>query len=110
MDNFYSLLIIGSLIVLLILQFDIQQRRKVKKVLKQTNDVQPLLMIQSMNQKIDKINRALATSINSSKIETQLRKSTEDYNAGRIDMQLYNKHLNELVKRAEARREPAVAY
>ena len=110
MDNFYSLLIIGSLVVLLILQFDIQQRRKVKKVLKQTNDVQPLLMIQSMNQKIDKINRALATTLNGDKIEAQLRKSTEDYNAGRIDMQLYNRHLNELVNRAESMREPAVAY
>jgi hypothetical protein len=110
MDNFYSLLIIGSLVVLLILQFDIQQRRKVKKVLKQTNDVQPLLMIQSMNQKIDKINRALATTLNSDKIEAQLRKSMEDYNAGRIDMQLYNRHLNELLKRAEAKPEPAVAY
>lgn len=109
MDNFYLLLIIGSVVVYLILQFDMQQRRKVKKVLIQTNDVQPLLMIQSMNQKVEKINNALRNYVPGNKIEVQLHRSTADYHTGRISMEVYNSHLNELLKRAEARQERVFA-
>lgn len=100
MDSFYFFAILGSAVVILILFFDGQQRKRVKKTLKQTNDVEPLLMMQNMDRKIEKLNRILNTL--DAKLERQFHKSAADYKAGRIDMDTYNKHLNELLRRAEA--------
>jgi uncharacterized membrane protein YhiD involved in acid resistance len=99
MDSFYFFAILGSVAVFLILHFDKQQRRKVKQTLVQTNDVEPLLMMQNMGQKLDKLHQIMSTV--DAKIEQQFHKSTADYKAGRIDMSTYNKHLNELLHRAE---------
>jgi hypothetical protein len=100
MDSFYFFVILGSVAVFLILYFDKQQRRKVKKTLMQTNDVEPLLMMQNMGKKLDRLNQIMGGG--DSKIERQFHKSTADYKAGRINMSTYNKHLNELLRMAEA--------
>jgi uncharacterized membrane protein YhiD involved in acid resistance len=100
MDSFYFFAILGSVLVFLIIYFDTQQRRKVKKTLVQTNDVEPLLMMQSLGQKIDRLNQIMHSA--DIKIETQFHKSTADYKAKRININTYNKHINELLRRAEA--------
>ena len=101
MDSFYFFVIIGSVVVFLILQFDKQQRSRVKKTLQQTNDVEPLPMMQGLGQKLDRLNKALSNA--DANIEQQFHKSTADYKAGRISIDIFNKHLNELLYRAEER-------
>ncbi|NHA04078.1 hypothetical protein G7092_09735 [Mucilaginibacter sp. HC2] len=101
MSFFYFFLVIGSVIVYLILRFDKQQRRKQKMLLKQTSDVQPLLLMQSLGQKLRRLNEALAQNVAKSEINAQLKKITADYNCGRITIQVYNSRLNELLQRVE---------
>ena len=100
MDSFYFFVIIGSVAVFLILHFDKQQRNKMKKTLSKTRDVEPLLMMQSMGQKLDRLNKVLSNA--DANIEQQFHKSTADYKAGRISIDIFNKHLNELLRKAEA--------
>ncbi|GAA3994509.1 hypothetical protein [Mucilaginibacter dorajii] len=101
MDSFYFFAILGSVVVVLIIYFDTQQRRKVKKTLVQTNDVEPLLMMQSMSQKLEKLNKAIKQAGSVPKIEAQLQKSTADYKSGKINMDTYNRHLNQLLHMTE---------
>lgn len=101
MSFFYFFLVIGSVIVYLILRFDKQQRRKQKMLLKQTSDVQPLLLMQSLGQKLRRLNEALAQNVAKNEINAQLKKITADYNCGRITIQVYNSRLNELLQRVE---------
>jgi len=94
--------------VFLILQFDKQQRRKVKKILNQTSDVQPLLMMQCLGQKLNKIHTVLTTNGYNrndvkQEIEAQLQQLTNDYNCGRISIQTYNNKLSELLERVGVR-------
>jgi hypothetical protein len=98
MDYFYLFLVAGSILVYLILQFDKQQRRRVNNILKQTRDVEPLLMMQCLNGKINKLNNALITGNAETLTAEQLRKLTTDYNYGRINMQTYNDELSELLR------------
>ncbi len=101
MDSFYFFAILGSIVVILLIYFDTQQRRKVKKTLAQTNDVEPLLMMQSMNNKLEKLNNAIKKVGSVPEIEAQLQKSTTDYKSGKINMDTYNRHLNQLLSMAE---------
>jgi hypothetical protein len=101
MDSFYFFAILGSVAVVLIIYFDARQRRKVKKTLIQTNDVEPLLMMQSLNQKSEKLNDAIKQAGSVPKVEAQLQKSTAAYKSGKINMTTYNKHLNELLRMTE---------
>ncbi|WP_183560931.1 hypothetical protein [Mucilaginibacter sp. SP1R1] len=103
MDHFYWFLIAGLVLVYLILQFDKQQRHKANTLKKQTNDVQPLLLMQSLGRKLNRLNEALTMAKTGGHIEDQLKKITADYNCGRIDMQTYNNRLNELLQKAEAK-------
>lgn len=104
MDAFYIFATLGFVAVFLILHFDKQQRRRVKETLIQTSDVEPLLMLQSMGQKIERLNKALIQIESPQYIEQQLRKSTADYKAGQISINAYNRNLNELLSRVEVRR------
>lgn len=98
MSFFYFFLIIGSVAVYLILRFDKQQRRKQRALLKQTNDVQPLLLIQSLGQKLNRLNEVLVQNSTESEIGNQLKKINTEYNCGRISIQAYNNQLNELLQ------------
>jgi hypothetical protein len=62
MDYFYLFLIAGLGLVFVILQFDKQQRRRVDSLLKNANDVQPLLMQRYMDQRLNKINAELTAN------------------------------------------------
>jgi hypothetical protein len=101
MDAFYFFAILGSAAVFLILHFDKQQRRKVNKILHQTSDVEPLLLMQSLGQKLDRLNNALNKTAAPVNIEQQLHKFTSDYKSGRISITTYNKHLSELLRTVE---------
>ncbi|MEO3408034.1 hypothetical protein AAFN85_29220 [Mucilaginibacter sp. CAU 1740] len=111
MSYFYIFLVGGSALVFLILQFDKQQRKRVNTLLKSTNDVQPLLMMQRMGQKLSEINTVLTASTHNTdvpanvkrEIELQLRQITYDYNNGHISLQAYNNKLSDLLEKAGAR-------
>lgn len=101
MSFFYFFLIIGSVAVYLILRFDKLQRRKQKTLLKQTSDVEPLLLMQSLRQKLSCLNEVITQHSAKTEIGDQLKRISTDYNSGRISMQAYNNELNELLKRME---------
>ncbi|WPU96519.1 hypothetical protein SNE25_13425 [Mucilaginibacter sabulilitoris] len=103
MDYFYLFLAMGLIVVYLILRFDEQQRRKVSTMLKQTSDVQPLLMMQSLGLKLNRINEALKSAPEGDEIQNKLSRITTEYNSGHINMQTYNKQLNDLLQMVEAR-------
>ena len=102
MSFFYFFLIIGSVVVYLILRFDKLQRRKQKTLLKQTGDVEPLLLMQSLRQKLNRLNEVITQHSAQNEIGDQLKKISTDYNCGRINMQAYNNQLNDLLKRMDA--------
>ena len=102
MSFFYFFLIIGSVVVYLILRFDKLQRRKQQTLLKQTSDVEPLLLMQSLRQKLNRLNEVITQHSAQNEIGDQLKKISTDYNCGRISMQAYNNQLNELLKRMDA--------
>jgi hypothetical protein len=101
MSFFYFFLIIGSAAVYLILRFDKVQRHKQKMLLKQTNDVEPLLLMQSLKQKLNRLNEVRTGQSAKNEIGDQLKRINTDYNSGRISMQAYNNELNELLKSME---------
>ena len=101
MDAFYFFVILGSAAVFLILYFDKQQRRKVNQILRQTSDVEPLLLMQSLGQKLEKLNSAFIKTATPSNVEQQFQKVTSDYKSGRISISTYSKHLSELLRMVE---------
>ena len=106
MDYFYLFMIAGLGLVFVILQFDKQQRSRVNLLLKNANDVQPLLMKRCMDQKINKINAGLtvdnchAHMRDNAKqnIGASLQQIAGDYHAGKISLPVYNDKLGELLE------------
>ncbi|PWK79994.1 hypothetical protein LX99_00455 [Mucilaginibacter oryzae] len=108
MSYFYIFLTGGSVLVFLILQFDKQQRKRVNTLLKSTNNVQPLLMMRSLGEKLDRINTVLTANAyqvampdsTKQEIELMLKQTTSDYHKGHISMQVYHNKLSELLEKA----------
>ncbi|WPU97261.1 hypothetical protein SNE26_14635 [Mucilaginibacter sp. cycad4] len=106
MDYFYLFMIGGLGLVFVILQFDKQQRSRVNLLLKNANDVQPLLMKRCVDQKFNKINAGLTTDTYHThmrndakqKIEASLQQIASDYNTGKISLPVYNDKLGELLE------------
>jgi len=106
MDYFYLFMIAGLGLVFVILQFDKQQRSRVNLLLKNANDVQPLLMKRCMDQKISKINAGLSADTchmnirndAKQKIGTNLQQIADEYHAGKISLPVYNDKLGELLE------------
>ncbi len=106
MDYFYLFMIAGLGLVFVILQFDKQQRSRVNLLLKNANDVQPLLMKRCMDQKLNKINAGLTADTyrahmyndTKRKIEANLQQIAGDYHAGKISLPVYNDKLGELLE------------
>jgi hypothetical protein len=112
MENFFYFLVIGGTIVFLILWFDKQQRRKVKKVLKETKNVQPLFLLKSTEEKLSMLNAILyghpsrevhvANPINLTEsarqmLSAQLGSCIQDYNGGKITLKAYHNALKGLL-------------
>ncbi|RFZ85599.1 hypothetical protein DYU05_08380 [Mucilaginibacter terrenus] len=79
-----------------ILQYDKQQRNKMKKILTQTQDVQPLFMAKAINNKIKKIKPEL-NAADRTDIAKQLDELVENYDRGRISLPDYCHKLNDLL-------------
>ncbi|RYX99663.1 hypothetical protein EON78_03115 [bacterium] len=60
MDNFYLFLGVGAFLIYLILQFDKEQRRRLKRISKLSRNVEPLLLQQSVGKKLSVLQSALA--------------------------------------------------
>lgn len=61
MNFFYLFLIVGTIIVLLIMQYDRQSKKKVNAILRANKNVPPLFMLRSAELKVTAITTALNT-------------------------------------------------
>ena len=115
MESILLLLILAPTALFLILKFDTKQNRRVKKVLKETNNMEPLFLLRATEQKLKVLNTQLygniamiANGTHSGRINinegarqmltSQLSKLTSDYNAGDIGLKEYNSRLNEMIQ------------
>jgi len=132
MDYFYYFLVAGAAIVILILQFDKKQTAKLNMVLKEAKSVPPLFLLRATEQKIVTLKAALHTKHNAINMavvssDNALQHATADnvkdltyqrlkilsarYNNGQIDIETYNKKLDELLDQLNGHPEKyALAY
>ena len=110
MDNIYLFAAAGVVIVLLIIQYDITQRKKLKKVLKKTRNVEPLFMMQSAGQKLTTLKAAMAEFESKmsnygldmqaenvlNKITAKLEETMAAYNNGQVTLSEYYDMLSKL--------------
>ncbi|MGZ3752032.1 MAG: hypothetical protein ACXVB0_18855 [Mucilaginibacter sp.] len=61
MNYFYLFLVVGVVIVFLIIQYDIQNRKKVNAILRANKNVPPLFMLRSAELKVNAIRAAINT-------------------------------------------------
>jgi hypothetical protein len=104
MDNFYLFLGVGAILIYLILEVDKQQRKRLKNVLKHSTKVEPLFLIQSAGNKLNKLQSALAGIENSANsnmpyknITKQLKETVAAYNAGKLPVDTYHSKLEDLI-------------
>ncbi|MCC8409833.1 hypothetical protein LJ707_12925 [Mucilaginibacter sp. UR6-1] len=89
----------GAVILILILIFDIRQRRKFNTILKQSNGVEPLLMKQTAATKLNKLQNVLSAvqSANTAlynKVSQKLDETMHDYNTGKMPLPEYTNRLD----------------
>lgn len=89
----------GAVILILILIFDIRQRKKFNTILKQSQDVEPLLMKQSAAKKLSKLQNVLQTTRSANmalynKVSQKLDETTRDYNTGKMPLPEYTNRLD----------------
>jgi len=104
-----------SALMFMIMMFDVQQRRRVNKILKNTRDVQPLFLLRSTEEKLRQLNTILygnmPTGINGvpsgrvtmnegarQLMASQLGKLVSDYNARQVSLKFYNNKLGEMLQ------------
>jgi len=112
MDVFFYFLVIGLVIVVMILQFDKQQRRRVSKLNREVSGVQPLFLLKSAEQKLASIKTMLYGDLTSNGlsgrlnmneaarqyIASQLDEVVNSYKSGQINLNDYQQKLNGLQK------------
>jgi hypothetical protein len=92
---FLYVLILGSVIAYLVLKFDRKNRRKVSRLLIQTNSVQPLFIEQAAEDNIQTLTVASTTHKADFKfVEKQLDELVQEYDHGRITLPEYCNRLN----------------
>lgn len=114
MESILLLLILAPTALFLILKFDTKQNRKVKNVLKDTHNIEPLFLMRAAEQKLKELNTQLygnialiANGAHSGRINinegarqmltSQLSKLISDYNSGELNLKEYNSKLGEMV-------------
>lgn len=97
--TFVSFAVIGSVIVYLILLFDKKQRRKLKTILSQTGDVQPLFMQRAANDKLHTIKKICETDAAKARslATRQLDELVAEYDSGKLSLPDYCNRLNRLL-------------
>jgi len=115
MESILLLLILAPTALILIFKFDSKQNRKVKKVLKDTNNIQPLFLLRAVENKLNELNTKLygniallANGAHSGReninegvrqmLTEQLSKVVSDYNNGQLSLKDYNTKLGELLQ------------
>ena len=115
MESVLLLLILAPTALFLILKFDTKQNQKIKKVLKDTHNIEPLFMMRATEQKLRELNTQLygnialiANGTHSGRINmnegarqmltSQLSKLTSDYNSGELSLKAYNSKLSEMIQ------------
>lgn len=115
MEGVLLLLILAPAALFLILKFDTKQNRKIKKVLKDTHNIQPLFLMRAAEQKLKELNTQLygnialiANGAPSGRINinegtrqmliSQLSKLTSNYNLGELNLKEYNNKLSEMIQ------------
>lgn len=115
MESVLLLLILAPTALFLILKFDTKQNRKIKKVLKDTHNIEPLFLMRATEQKLKELHTQLygnitliANGTHSGRINinegarqmltAQLSKLTSDYNVGELSLKEYNSKLSEMIQ------------
>jgi hypothetical protein len=115
MESVLLLLILAPTALFLILKFDTKQNRKIKKVLKDTHNIEPLFLMRATEQKLKELHTQLygnitliANGTHSGRINinegarqmltTQLSKLTSDYNSSELSLKEYNSKLSEMIQ------------
>ncbi|WP_158989296.1 hypothetical protein [Mucilaginibacter sp. L196] len=115
MESILLLLILAPTALFLILKFDTKQNRKIKKVLKDTHNIEPLFLMRATEQKLKELNTQLygnialiANGAHSGRINinegarqmltSQLSRLTSDYNSGELSLKAYNSKLSEMIQ------------
>ena len=115
MESVLLLLILAPTALFLILKFDTKQNRKIKKVLKDTHNIEPLFLMRATEQKLKELHTQLygnitlrANGTHSGRINinegarqmltTQLNKLTSDYNSSELSLKEYNSKLSEMIQ------------
>ena len=95
--SFLLFCIAGSVIVYLILDFDKKQRRKLKTILLQTDDVQPIFMVRAANQKLNAIKSICEADTARTQVSRQLDELVAQYDKGNITLADYCNRLSTLL-------------
>lgn len=115
MESILLLLILAPTALFLILKFDTKQNRKLKRVLKDTQNIEPLFLMRAAELKLKELNTQLygnitliANGADSGRINinegvrqiltSQLSKLISDYNSGELNLKEYNRKLSEMIK------------
>jgi hypothetical protein len=115
MESILLLLILAPTALFLIFKFDNKQSRKVKKVLKDTNNIQPLFLLRAVENKLNELNTKLygnvaliANGAHSGReninegvrqmLTEQLSKLIGEYNNGHLSLKDYNYKLGDLLE------------
>jgi len=115
MESIFLLLILAPTALFLIFKFDNKQSRKVKKVLKDTNNIQPLFLLRAVENKLNELNTKLygnvsliANGVHSGRaninegvrqmLTEQLSKVISEYNNGQLNLKDYNNKLGDLLE------------
>ncbi|RVT99790.1 hypothetical protein EOD41_15215 [Mucilaginibacter limnophilus] len=122
MDNLYLFVIAGVVIIILMIQYDSIQRKRLKKVLKQTNNVEPLFMMKSAGQQLNTLKATMAeyeknlANIQDNgvldKVKARLEETMHAYNEGRMPLQQYYDRLsnmNDVLIKHSAKEKKAIA-
>jgi hypothetical protein len=113
MESAIYFLLGGSAIVFMIMVFDIQQRRRVSKILKNTQTVQPLFLMRATEEKLRKLNTILYSNMPMASsdlhgdrvvnegarqlVASQLSKLASDYNKEKVSLKTYHTQLGEML-------------
>lgn len=108
MDMFYLFLGAGALFIYFLLEVDKQQRKRLKNTLKHSTHVQPLLMMQSAGNKLNRLQAVLANAgdgaVNTTpykRVSKQLKETVTAYNNGKLPVDTYHSRLEDMINTIE---------
>jgi hypothetical protein len=110
MDNFLIPACIAVAITIGILFFDIYQKKRLKKVLRQSSNTEPLLMQQSAGKKLNALQQAITQLAESGdltiheKLNVRLQETVNAYHSGKLGLPEYTNRLEGMLTHVQKRR------